>query len=131
MNEISVDKWKVKGVYLSRAEQYLRSMNIAFENKDWDSCVGNGIHAIISAQDALTIHIKGKRYKGTDHGEAAALFKTLIHSDEHKKAFQRLTGAISIKTDAEYGDRSSTEKEAQRVIKDAERFLAYVKSIIV
>ena len=74
--------------------------------------------------------MKGRRYKGIDHREAVALFKTLLRSDEHEKAFQRLSGIISIKTDAEYGDRSLTEKEAQKTTKDAERFLAYVKSMI-
>ena len=87
---ISTDRWKGKGVYLIRAEQYSRSMANAFEKKDWDSCVGNAIHCAISAQDAFCIHIKAQRYKGTDHREAAEFFMGIFQTEEHKKAAQRL-----------------------------------------
>lgn len=130
MTLVTVDKWKAKGVYLARAEQYFRAMNDSFKNGDWDACVGNAIHTVISSQDALCIHLKGQRYKGTDHREAATFFKTLSQSDEHKKAFQRLTRLIKTKTDAEYGDTNLTEKDAQFSIKDAERFLGYIKTML-
>ncbi len=128
---ISIDKWKGKGVYLCRAEQYARSMNASFEKKDWDSCVGNAIHCAISAQDAFCAHLKAQRYKGTDHREAAEFFRNVLQSEEHKKAAQRLFDIIQIKTDAEYGDRSLTEKEAVQARLNAERFLAYVKASLV
>ena len=128
---ISTDKWKGKGVYLIRAEQYSRSMANAFEKKDWDSCVGNAIHCAISAQDAFCIHIKAQRYKGTDHREAAEFFMGIFQTEEHKKAAQRLFDLIQIKTDAEYGDKSFNEKEASQAKINAERFLAYIKALII
>jgi len=127
---ISVDKWKARGVYLIRAEQYARSMNSAFEKGDWDACVGNAIHSTISAQDAFCIHIKSQRYKGTDHREAAEFFRSIFQTDEHKKAAQRLFDLIQIKTDAEYGDKNFNEKEAGQAKLNAERFLAYVKALL-
>ncbi len=127
---ISVDKWKGKNVYLVRAEQYLRSMYSSVEKSDWDASVGNAIHCIISAQDAFCIHMKAQRYKGTDHREAAEFFRNLFQTEEHKKASQRLFDIIQIKTDAEYGDRSFSEKEAKQAKLNAERFLAYVKSFM-
>lgn len=125
---ITVDIWKGKGVYIIRAAQYERSMNRAFENGDWDSCVGDAIHCAISAQDAFCINKKGQRYKGTDHREAAEFFKGIFQTEEHKKAYQRLFDLIQTKTDAEYGDRNLTEKEAKQAKLNAERFLAYVKA---
>ncbi len=128
---VPVDKWKGKGIYLARAEQYLRAMEACFNGRDWDACVGNAVHCIIAAQDAFCIHTRAQRYKGTEHREAAEFFRNIMQSGEHKKASQRLAELIRIKTDAEYGDRSLTEKDAQQAKKNAERFLAYVKSFVV
>ena len=128
---LSVDNWKGKGVYLVRAEQYLRAMTTSFEKGDWDACVGNAIHAAISAQDAFCISVKNQRYKGTDHREAAEFFKNVLNTEDHKKAVQRLFDLIQIKTDAEYGDKSFTEKEAVRAKTNTERFLAYVKASLI
>ncbi len=128
---ISVDKWKGRGVYLVRAEQYMRSMYTAFEKSDWDACVGSAIHCIISAQDAFCAHLKAQRYKGTDHREAAEFFRNIFQTEEHKKTSQRLFDIIQIKTDAEYGDKNFSEKEAKQAKLNAERFLAYVKSFVV
>lgn len=127
---VPVDKWKGKGIYLARAEQYARSMIASSEKRDWDACVGGAIHCAISAQDAFCIHAGGRRYKGTDHRASAEFFSSLKNSEEHKKAFQRVISLLTIKTDAEYGDRQLTEKEAQAAIINAERLLSYIKACV-
>ncbi|HLD57311.1 MAG TPA: HEPN domain-containing protein [archaeon] len=127
---VSVEKWKGKGVYLVRAEQYLRAAENSFKNNDWDAAVGNAIHCIISAADAFCIDLKTQRYKGTDHREAAEFFARIISNNEHKKATQRLFDVIQIKTDAEYGDKNLGQKEASSAKMNAERFLGYVKACI-
>lgn len=127
---VSVDKEIGKRVYLARAEQYLKAAQNSFDLRDWDASVGGSIHCTISAQDALCIHIKLHRYKGLDHREAAEFFSNLLKSEEHKKAAQRLFDLIRIKTDAEYGDRSLTEKDAVSAKLNSERFLSYVKSLM-
>lgn len=125
---VAVDKWKGKGVYLARAEQYTRAVEASLKGRDWDACVGNAVHCAISAQDAFSVHLKAQRCKGTDHREAAEFFRGLLQSDDHKKASQRLFELIRIKTDAEYGDRSLQEKDANLAKRSMERFLAYVKA---
>jgi len=127
---VSVDQWKGKGVYLSRAEQYSRATEGSFKNKDWDACVGNAIHCAISASDAFCIHIKAQRYKGTDHREAAEFFSRAVLGEDHKKSSDRLFALIRIKTDAEYGDRSFNEKDAIQAKLNAERFISYVKAFL-
>lgn len=128
---IPVDKEVGKRVYLSRAEQYLSAAETSFNKKDWDASVGNSVHCAISAQDAFCIHAKSQRYRGLDHREAAEFFSNLIKGEEHKKASQRLFDLIRIKTDAEYGDRSLTEKDATLAKLNSERFLAYVKALMI
>ena len=128
---VSVDKEIGKRVYLNRADQYLKAARNSLKDGDWDASVGGSIHCAISAQDALSIHIKLQRYKGLDHREAAQLFSSLLKSEDHKKASQRLFDLIGIKTDAEYGDRSLTEKDAISAKTSAERFLSYVKSLMI
>ncbi len=128
---VSVDKWKAKSVYLARAEQYGRAMNFCLNSRDWDACGGNAIHCVISAADAFCIHFKAQRYKGADHREAIEFFRSLIRSEEHKRASQRLAELLRIKTDAEYGDRNLSEKEAGQAKLSAERFLAYVKASVI
>ncbi len=127
---VNVDRWKGKGIYLVRADQYSRSSEASFNNRDWDACVGNAVHCAISAQDAFCIHLKAQRYKGQDHREAAEFFRGLLQKEEHRKACQRLLRLIQTKTDAEYGDRQLKEKDAQQAKLDAERFLAYVKAFL-
>ncbi|MBI2675864.1 MAG: HEPN domain-containing protein [Candidatus Aenigmarchaeota archaeon] len=127
---VTVDRWKGKGIYLVRAEQYSRSSEASFKNGDWDACVGNAVHCAISAQDAFCIQMKAQRYKGQDHREAAEFFSGLLQNEEHRKACQRLFTLIQTKTDAEYGDRQLKEKDAQQAKLDAERFLAYVKAFL-
>ena len=124
---VSVDKWKAKGVFLARAEQYSRSMDRAFDMGDWDACIGNATHCAISAQDAFCVHMKGQRYRGTDHREALVFFKGVGQGEQHKKDVQRLAALIAIKTDAEYGDKVMIEKDARMAKLSAERFLAQIK----
>lgn len=127
---VPVDKWKAKEVYLKRAIQYATSMNNSFDRGDWDACVSHAVHCVISVQDALCVHRKGERYKGINHMEAATLFKNLIQSDDHQKAARRVFDLFRMKTDAEYGDRAMTTKEAGIAKLHAERFLSYVQAVM-
>lgn len=127
---VSVDRWKGKGVYLARAEQYARAMEASFAGGDWDAAVGNAIHCAISAQDACCIHMKAQKERGPDHRLGAEFFRNLLQSEEHRKASQRLFELIRIKTEAEYGERSLQQKDASLAKLNAERFLAYVKALV-
>ncbi len=127
MRTIDCDKSKYM-VYLTRAEQYKRSTGSAFEKEDWDSTVGNAIHSAISAADALCIFLLGLRHKGDKHEDAVELFRSIKPDDERiKKNASRLGELLSVKTDAEYGDRPLSRREAEIAVQAASRFLEFIK----
>ena len=127
MKTRQVDKFRVKD-YLTRAEESLASMKNAYENGRWSSCVINAIQCGISSADALCIFKKGLRNASEQHAETIHLFSSIDSNDEGiKKGANHLSFLISMKSDAQYGERLSTQKDAEQAMKHAERLLELVK----
>ena len=130
MRTVNVDKSKYTD-YLKKSEEYKRSMESSFERGDWNSCVGNSVHCAILAADALCIIFLGVRHRGENHEEAIGLFRSISPNDERmRKNAQRLGDLLSVKTDAEYGEKLLTSKEAELSIQTATRFLDFIKERI-
>ena len=122
-----VDKWRSRD-YIKRADQCLKSMSRDFEEGSWDSCVILAIHAAISAADALCISALGRRSASDNHKEAIALFLSINPMDtEIRKAANRLGDLLKIKTDAEYGERPQSGKDAELAKLNAERLVSFVR----
>jgi uncharacterized protein (UPF0332 family) len=118
--------------YMKRSEECLLSMQREFEEKRWDSTVILAIHAAISAADALCVQILGKRNASESHRDSIILFQSINPNDiELRKAAMRLGDLLKIKTDAEYGERSQTQKDAELAKLNAERLVAFVKKRLV
>jgi uncharacterized protein (UPF0332 family) len=114
--------------YMKRAEECLASMQRDFEERRWDSCVILAIHAAISAADALCVRTLGKRSASENHRDAIILFQGIDPRDNDlRKAAMRLGDLLKIKTDAEYGERSQSEKDAELAKLNAERLVSFVK----
>ena len=113
--------------YLKRAEECLHAARIAFDNHEWNSTTINAIHACIAACDAMSVYFLGKRHAGEHHGDAVALFKTIGSGEDIKTNANRIARIIRIKNIAEYEERLITKSEAERVLKNCERFFSYVK----
>lgn len=60
-------------VYLSRAENLLRTVDWALRESNADGAATNAIHAAIALGDAYTVHFLGERSRGQDHHEVFAL----------------------------------------------------------
>lgn len=130
MRTVAVDKSKY-AVYIQKAEEYKRSMDLAFGKSDWDSCAGNAVHCAISSADALCILALGLRHKGERHEDAIELFRSINSQDDRiKKNASRLAELLSIKTDAEYGDRLLSGREAEIAVLSASRLFEFVKERI-
>lgn len=115
--------------YIQKAEEFYATANEANEAKHYNAAVVNAIHAVISSADALLIFIKGLRYAGTKHDEAVELFSTIFPGDDElKKNVQRFNSVISIKTRAEYMEYLQKPIDSANALRDAERFLNYIKS---
>ncbi|MDO8747668.1 MAG: HEPN domain-containing protein [Candidatus Omnitrophota bacterium] len=115
--------------YLKRAEECYRAARNSFETQDWNSAAISAIHTCISASDAMCIYFLGKRNASESHNEATALFKTIKADDEEINTnANRLARILSIKSMAEYEERLVFRTEAEKILKDCERFFEYVKA---
>jgi len=128
MRTRSIDRSKYKN-YLTKSEEFLDTANDALERARYNASVLNAVHAIISAADALLVFVKGFRYAGTRHEEAVELFRSIFPGDrEHDKNVSRFGTILSIKNKAEYLEVLLSSKDATDALRDATRFLSYVKS---
>jgi len=114
--------------HMKKAEESLATSELAFQNGYWDACVGNCVHAAISASDALCIYFLGQKHAGQRHVEAVQLLRQIDPSDaelpKHMTQFDRL---LNMKTGTEYGERRAKRIEAERALEDCQRFVAWAK----
>jgi uncharacterized protein (UPF0332 family) len=115
--------------YLKRSEECYHAAKNSFEALEWNAATISAIHAVIAASDAMCIYFLGKRNAGESHNEAAGLFKTIKADDEGINTnANRIARILSIKGMAEYEERLIFRTEAEKILKDCERFLGYVKT---
>lgn len=115
--------------YLKRAKECYHATKNSFEAQEWNAATINAIHACIAASDAMCIYFLGKRNASESHNDAAALFKTIKADDEEINTnANRISRILGIKNMAEYEDRLVFRTETEKVLKDCERFLEYVKT---
>jgi uncharacterized protein (UPF0332 family) len=128
MRTRDVDRSKYRN-YLLKSGEFLSTARDALERARYNACVLNAVHAIISAADVLLVFVEGFRYAGVRHEEAVELFSAIFPSEpEHKKNVTRFGTILSIKNKAEYMEVLLSSKDAANVLRDATRFLDYVKS---
>ena len=113
--------------YLKRAEECLHAAENSFNNQEWNATTISAIHSCISACDAMCVYFLGKRHAGENHNDAVALFKTIKYDKEINTNANRIVRVLRIKNMAEYEERLIFKSEAEKVLKDCERFLNYVK----
>lgn len=117
--------------YLKRAEECLDAARIAFENKDWNAATICAVHSCIAACDSMCVFFLGKRHAGENHNDAVTLFKTIKRRNEKLKTnANRLSRVLRVKNMAEYEERLVYKSEAEKALKDGERFLDYVKKVL-
>lgn len=114
--------------YLKRDKECYMAATECFKNEDWNAATICAIHACISACDAMCIYFLGKRHAGEKHNDAVRLFKTIrIQDGNLSKNANRLNRILSIKNMAEYEERLVFKSEAEKIVKDMERFFNYVR----
>lgn len=114
--------------YLKRAEECLHAAKNSFAIQEWNATSINAIHSCIAACDAICVYFLGKRHAGETHNDAVNLFKTIKADDEELDTnANRIIRILRIKNMAEYEERLVYKSEAEKVLKDCERFLEYVK----
>ena len=114
--------------YLRRAEECLHAAKNSFAIQEWNAATINAIHSCIAACDAICVYSLGKRHAGESHEDAVNLFRTInVRDEEINTNANRIIRILRIKNMAEYEERLVYGSEAEKVLKDCERFLEYVK----
>lgn len=114
--------------YLKRAEECLHAAKNSFTAQEWNAATINAIHACIAGCDVMCVYFLGKRHTGDSHNDAVSLFKTIKTAGEKLNTnANRILRILRIKNMAEYEERLVYKSEAEKVLKDCERFLEYVK----
>jgi hypothetical protein len=114
--------------YLKKSDECYRAAVGCLSRNDWNAAAICAVHSGIAACDAYCIYFLGKRHQGTNHNDAVLLFATIKRADEQLKSnANRLRSILGIKNMAEYEERLIRRGEAEKALKDAERFLAFVR----
>jgi HEPN domain-containing protein len=113
--------------FLKKALECHRAAIQSFTRGDWNAAAICSVHSSISACDALCVHVLGLRHAGERHSDSALLLQSIRPKDERFQANAvRLRRVIDIKNMAEYEERLVFRKEAEKALKDCERFVAFV-----
>ena len=114
--------------YWRRSQELFESMrnNLIVEN--WNAAVIDGVHAAISANDAITVAAIGKRSTSNNHLDAAELLVQAVPS-HLKPEVSRLRRILYVKSHVEYGPSLIRVAEAEQVAKDVERFIRWATPV--
>jgi len=125
-----VDKSVFKN-YLRKAEECFETASECLRNGWLNAAVINAVHCGISACDALTVFMLGVRHAGDRHEDAISLFQTVgLPRDVLLVKSRQLSRLLEIKNTAEYEERLMDENDARETVRDAERFLGWVKEFL-
>jgi uncharacterized protein (UPF0332 family) len=114
--------------FLKKAEECFHAAKNSFVSQEWNAATINAIHSCIAACDAICVYFLGKRHAGESHEDAVSLFKTIKSSGEEINInANRILRILRIKNMAEYEERLVYRSESEKVLKDCERFLEFVK----
>jgi hypothetical protein len=117
---------------LTQAREFLesaRNLVTLAGNKSYNGAITLMIAAAIAYADAITAKLKGVINK-QDHQAAPRLLRESLGNtlpDKHEKFFRRLLGR---KDEVNYGARSTTHEEAERLMVDLDEFAAWAEGVL-
>ncbi|MCD6521646.1 HEPN domain-containing protein [Candidatus Calescamantes bacterium] len=115
---------------MKKAEDFYEAMLRSYKENNWNSVGLEGVHCAISAADALMVFYYGIRCASDDHRDSVKLLEQHFPEPEYKNYISHFRRIISQKNLVEYEDRNFSAKEAEEIVKKAERFLNWVKEKI-
>jgi len=96
--------------------------------------VSNAVHAVIAANDALCLFRIGERAQGDSHAEAAAALRRAYQGTalegQVRQRIRQLTDVLEQESPSQYYGKQVTRDTAARVLKQAERFLDWVRDTL-
>ena len=118
-------------MYLRKAGQFLEEAQEAVAAERHDACLLNAIHAAISAADAVTVVLAGRRSADPDHQRAADLLEETGASHlQAKERVRQLRALLSRKNAVEYESRRATAREARDSVERATRLYIWAAETV-
>ena len=115
--------------YLEQSEEFLDSAIDNMNKCRFNAAGFNAIQSMINANDALTIRFLGQR-ASRDHKEAVRLHVDVIRVTNDSTCRNLLKNAMDLKSTAGYLGKAVGKRTAGSLIRDATRFLNWVKSYV-
>jgi hypothetical protein len=101
-------------VYLTRAENLLRKMDLAEREKNSDGIATTAVQAAVALGDAYTIHFLRERCRGQDHHEVITLVAR-INAPCRGEVGPLISRILDRKSAVEYEDRAVTLNDAKEL----------------
>ena len=104
------------------------------ENEEAEAsvCCALAIHAIIRANDAITLKLL--RLKATRHDDAPATFSKLLQQgkigNENRRFLRLLQKTAVDKSGADYGKGAFSYEDAKKYVEETEEFVAAAKNLV-
>ena len=112
--------------YLKRAQECLHAAVDSYAKEEWNAAAINAIHCCIAACDSMCVYFLGKRSIGENHNDVVVLFKSINSNEEISINANRISRILRTKNMAEYEERLVYKTEAEKILKDCERFFEFV-----
>ncbi len=91
----------------------------------------NAIHAAVSAADAVTVALAGRRSTDPDHARAEDLLREAVGpDDEGRRQVRRLGDLLARKNLVAYESRPTRPDEARRGVDAAGRFVTWARAMV-
>jgi len=116
--------------FLKKADEFYEIMQQSLIREKWNAAGLNAVHTGISANDALLTFHFGLRSISPKHDDAVKLLVSMMKRDDTEIKAKHLRRLISVKNLVEYDGRLLSRSEAESLAKHAERFLAWVRSLL-
>jgi HEPN domain-containing protein len=118
-------------LFRAKAEQFLEECRTAAEAGRHDAAMLTAVHAVISAADAVTVALGGRRSADPNHQRAADLLEQIAQdSPELRVRVRQFRELLARKGAVEYESRRATAREARDALKRAERFVDWAREIV-
>ncbi len=118
-------------LYLAKGKQFLEAAQLALKGSRPDAAMLNSIHAAISAADAVTVALSGRRSADPDHQRVADLLEEVGgRSESITSRVKQLRALLAKKNQVEYESRQARAGEAADAVARALRFVEWAAETV-
>jgi HEPN domain-containing protein len=119
---------------LRDARNFWEVAEAAHDPEHTNQAAGNAVLAVVAANDAVCLFLGRRKPGGQSHTEAARVLQEVCRGTKWEQdAAQRsrqLAELLRQKNAAQYGGRPFTAEEADRVMRQSERFLDWAERLL-